>query len=91
MTEDSKLVLRANKISHIISSICDLHNLSLQEATDIYYRSTTSDLIEEGVSELQCRSDKYLANLVWDEFIETQKEKDHNNKGGCNCITRRHS
>lgn len=83
MTEESQMVLRANKITNIILSMCDLYNLSLQAATDIYYRSTTSDLIEEGVSDLQCRSDRYLANLVWEEFLETQNESDTNNCGGC--------
>ncbi|MDE5739695.1 MAG: DUF3791 domain-containing protein [Bacteroidaceae bacterium] len=47
--------------------------MSLQEATDMFYKSTTSDLIEEGVADLQCRSDKYLATLVWEEYRETTK------------------
>lgn len=71
MTEESNLVLWATKVAKIIMSLCELYNLSLQEATDIYYRSTTSDLIEEGVADLQCRSNKYLATLVWEEFQES--------------------
>lgn len=70
MTDESKMALRATKIANIIISLCELYNVSLQDATDIYYRSTTSDLIEEGVADLQCRSDKYLASLVWEEFQE---------------------
>lgn len=70
MTEESKMALRATKIANIIISLCELYNVSLQDATDIYYRSTISDLIEEGVADLQCRSDKYLASLVWEEFQE---------------------
>lgn len=72
MTEESKMALRATKIANIIISLCELYNISLQDATDIYYRSTTSDLIEEGVADLQCRSDKYLASLVWEEFQESK-------------------
>ncbi len=72
MTEESKLAIRATKIARIIMSICDLYNVSLQFATDIYYKSTTADLIEEGVADLQCRSDKYLASLVWDEHTESK-------------------
>lgn len=45
MTEESKLAIRATKIARIIMSICDLYNVSLQFATDIYYKSTTADLI----------------------------------------------
>nr|MBD5376663.1 hypothetical protein [Bacteroides sp.] len=49
-------------------SLCELYKLSLQDATDIYYSAPTSELIEEGVSDLQCRSDKYLATLIWEDF-----------------------
>lgn len=70
MTEGSKVVLKASKVVNIIMSLCDLYNIPIKEATDIYYKSTTSSLIEEGVADLQCRSDKYLATLVWEEFME---------------------
>ena len=70
MTEESKMMLKANKVVKIILSMCDLYHLPLTEATDIYYKSTTSGLIEEGVADLQCRSDKYLATLVWEEYKE---------------------
>lgn len=76
MTEESKTALRAAKVANIIISLCNLYRISLQEATDIYYRSITSDLIEEGVADLQCRSDKYLATLVWEEFQETGKSQE---------------
>lgn len=70
MTEGSKVVLKASKVVNIIMSLCDLYNIPIKEATDIYYKSTTSSLIEEGVADLQCRSDKYLATLIWEEFME---------------------
>ncbi len=76
MTEESKMSLRATKVANIIISLCNLYGISLQDATDIYYRSITSDLIEEGVADLQCRSDKYLATLIWDEFQETAKSQE---------------
>lgn len=50
--------------------ICDLFNIPLQKATDIFYKSKTAELIEEGVADLQCRSDKYLATLVWEEYSD---------------------
>lgn len=50
-----------------------LFGVSIQKATDIYYASETSDLIEEGVADLYCRSDKYLATLVWEEYKESGK------------------
>lgn len=71
MTEESKLAFQANKSANIIKSLCDLYGVSLQKATDIYYQSDTSELIEDGIADLQCRSDKYLATLIWDEYQET--------------------
>ena len=71
MTEESKTAFQANKSANIIKGICDLYGATIQEATDIYYQSETAALIEEGVSDLQCRSDKYLATLIWDEHNET--------------------
>ncbi len=76
MTEESKLVLSATKVANIILSLCEMYNLSLPDATEIYYRSTTAELIEEGISDLQCRSNKYLASLVWEEFQDTKKRLD---------------
>lgn len=68
MTEESKLSLRAIKNANIICSISELFGLSLSEAANMYYTSDTSRLVEDGVSDLHCRSEKYLATLVWDEF-----------------------
>lgn len=73
MTEESKTVLRGTKVANIINSISELFHITLQEATDVYYYSATSELIENGVSDLQCRSDKYLATLVWEEFQDKNK------------------
>ncbi len=70
MTEDSKMALQSIKSANIIKNLSDLYGLTIQEATDIYYQSDTSELIEEGVSDLHCRSAKYLAMLIWDEYQE---------------------
>lgn len=73
MTDESKLAFQAGKSARIIKSLSDLFGLSLQEAADIYYQSDTSELIEEGVADLQCRSDKYLASVIWEEYQEPWK------------------
>ena len=74
MTEESTLAFQAGKSANIIRSICDLYDLSIQEATDIFYQSDTSELIEEGIADLQCRSDKYLASIIWEEYQESNKK-----------------
>ncbi len=76
MTEESKLAFQAQKSANIIKSLHELYGIPLLEAANVYYQSDTSELIEEGISDLQCRSDKYLASLIWDEYKESIKEKD---------------
>jgi len=70
MTDETMLVLRGNKCAAIISSISEMFGVSIQEAADIYYESETAQLIEEKVADLHCRSEKYLATLVWEEHLE---------------------
>lgn len=78
MSDESKLALRGTKCANIILSLCEMYNLSMQEATDIYYQSELSQLIEDGVADLQCRSDKYLAQCVWEEHTELLSTNNQN-------------
>lgn len=66
MTE-SNTVLRGEKIANIIACISERYQVTLETATDLFYTSDTSDLIENGISDLQCRSDLYIAQCVWEE------------------------
>ena len=58
------------KYARIINEISEMHGISLEEAMDIFYNSETMQLIEDGVADLHCRSDKYLAEEIWEEWIE---------------------
>lgn len=73
MTDENRLAFQARKCASIIKSLCNLYGISLQEATDLYYQSDISVLIEEGIADLQCRSAQYLATLIWDEYNESRK------------------
>ena len=73
MSEDGKMAMQANKSANVIKAICELYGVSLQEAVDAYYQSDTSELIEDGVADLQCRSDKYLATILWEEHNEGKR------------------
>ncbi len=75
MTDASKQTLKSAKCARVIACISDMFHVSLQEATDIYYESDTASLIEEGVADLHCRSDKYLATEVWAEYSEKTLSK----------------
>ena len=70
MSDESKQTIRGAQCARIIVCISEMHNVTLNEAADIYYNSETANLIEEGVADLHCRSDKYLAEEVWNEHIK---------------------
>lgn len=55
------------KYARIIEEISNMYSISLDEAMDMFYHSDTMQLMEEGVADLHCRSDKYLAEEVWRE------------------------
>ena len=75
MREESVQIIRSAQCARLIAAISEMFGVSLVEATDIYYSSETSNLIEEGVSDLHCRSDKYLAEEVWNEYREKNMKK----------------
>ena len=70
MSEDSKQTIKSAQCARIISCISEMYGVPLNEATDIYYNSETANMIEDGVADLHCRSDKYLAEEIWSEHQE---------------------
>ena len=75
MSEESVQIIRSAQCARIISALSEMFKVSLIEATDIFYSSETSNLIEEGASDLHCRSDKYLAEEIWNEYCEKIRKK----------------
>ena len=78
MSEESKQILRSSQCARIILCISEMYDVSIEKATDIYYNSETANMIEEGVADLHCRSDKYLAGEVWREYQETKNQTAEN-------------
>lgn len=70
MNDDSKQIVMDAKYANIIMEISQMYGQTLEKATDIFYNSETAELIQEGVADLQCRSDKYLAGEIWAEYQE---------------------
>ena len=62
------------KYARIIEAMSQQHNVSLEEAMDIFYNSPLLPLIEEGVADLHCRSDHYLAEEIWQEYVAQPKD-----------------
>ena len=75
MTEVSKQIIHSEQCARIILCISEMAGVSIQEATDMFYESQTANLIEEGVADLHCRSDKYLATLVIEEYQEKKEAR----------------
>ena len=55
------------KYARIIEEISKMYSVPLDKAMDIFYNSDTLQLMEDGVADLHCRSDKYLAEEIWNE------------------------
>ena len=56
------------KYARIINEISNMYSVSIEKAMDIFYKSPLLALLEEGVADLHCRSDKYLAEEIWREY-----------------------
>ena len=70
MTEETNIIFRGEKNANIINTLSECYNITIEKATDIYFRSETATMIEDGIADLQCRSNRYLAQCVWDEYQE---------------------
>ncbi len=57
-------ILRDMKYARIIELIADKQKISRDDAMNMLYTSPLFEIIDEGVADLICRSDIYLANEV---------------------------
>ena len=59
------------KYSSVIEVIANKMQISLRDAMDIFYSSTIYDEMREGISDMHCRSDIYLADdIIYDIIIK---------------------
>ncbi len=56
--------LLQRKYARIIRLIAEHKSLPYEQALDLFYRSKTFELISEGVADMHCLSDEYLAEEV---------------------------
>lgn len=68
--EDSKNIIIQTKNARIIAILAEKFDGSLDKAMDVFYLSTTAQMIQDGVADLHCRSDRYLAEEIYREYIE---------------------
>jgi hypothetical protein len=53
------------KYRDVVCAIAARENVSLRTALDILYNSSTYIEMREGVSDMHCRSDKYLSEEIF--------------------------
>lgn len=56
------------KYGRIVERFAQLSGLSLEDALGFFYESKTYELISQGVSDMHCLSDYYLADELMSEY-----------------------
>jgi hypothetical protein len=69
--EANKTILQM-KYARIVAIFAQESGLSLEDALSFFYDSATYQLISEGVADMHCRSDEYLADELMLEFKEKE-------------------
>ena len=70
--EEKRQIIMDAKFARIINEMSEMYHITIDKAFDIFYNSESGSLIDEGVADLHCRSDKYLATEIWNEYLENQ-------------------
>ena len=61
-------ILLQKKYSRVIECFAKQQGISLDEALDFFYHSEVYQLIHDGVSDMHCMSDAYLADELKQEY-----------------------
>ena len=70
MMEDSKSIIIQAKNARIIMILAKKFDGSIDKAMEVFYHSATAQMIQDGVADLHCRSDHYLAEEIYREYAE---------------------
>ena len=72
-------ILLQKKYSRVIERFAKQQGISLDAALDFFYHSEVYQLIRDGVSDMHCMSDAYLADELEQEY--SQKEDVYKRQG----------
>lgn len=61
-------ILLQKKYAHVVEKFADVEHISKREALDFFYGSVTYQNMREGVSDMHCRSELYLAEELQTEY-----------------------
>lgn len=68
--EANKTILQM-KYARVVKLFAELSGTSLEDSLEFFYDSYLYKMMSEGIADMHCRSDNYLAGLLMDE----QKKK----------------
>ena len=63
-------ILLQMKYSRVIAKFAEQQKISLEAALDFFYHSETYQELREGIADLHCRSDQYVADELKAEYKE---------------------
>ena len=61
------------KYTDVIELFANKLDISLDEALHFFYRSREYQLMKDGISDMHCMSDDYLAEDIEKEYLEAKK------------------
>ena len=67
-------ILLQMKYARVVALFAHSRKLSMDEALTFFYQSDLYPLLSQGISDLHCMSDTYLAELLWEEYKEKKKK-----------------
>jgi len=62
------------KYDSVIETLSRLKGISLRQALDMFYQSQTYIEMREGISDMHCRSDIYLAEDIISEYTNQKTQ-----------------
>ncbi len=62
------------KFARVIEAYASLAKCSLDEALDVFYKSNTYELMRDGISDMHCMSEVYLAEELLDEQNRAKRQ-----------------
>ncbi len=71
--EANKTILQM-KYARIVAIFAEESGMKLEDALAFFYDSDTYKLVSEGVADLHCRSDEYLADELMLEYKDSAQE-----------------
>ena len=59
------------KYDSVIEILSALKGITLRQALDLFYKSTVYEEMRDGISDMHCRSDIYLAEEIISDYRKT--------------------